>query len=151
MLDLKNNYFYFCIRDIEKNQELIEKIMLRHNYTEHWFSINTEVFKINNKTKTISGNGSSTYCNYILIENPAVLDNILDVLNKVNTFEYLKETYPREERYIHNSLTTVNMLARFLINSKELIIIKDLKTLNEYIVTENRVIDCNKYLTTLSN
>jgi hypothetical protein len=144
------NKFYFYIYDTKEDKTQVENLCVKYNFicdnTHPWFSGDTELYIIDTIEKNVWGDNICSYANRISIEDINFLENIFIVLSSLTQFEYSKNTFHRDEdyRYINGKklLTTREMLAQFLFKSKELVIIKDLITKKEYLITENKIIKC---------
>jgi hypothetical protein len=142
-------YFYIDYRKETEVTEICKKYKFSYDYDPLWFSCNTEIYTIDTEKKYVWGDTVYNYNTSIAIDNLNLLENVFIVLSNLIEFEYSKTTFQRDEKdysYFKNS-TTKELIPRILFKDKYLIIIKNLITLEEYLITENRIINCIEYLT----
>jgi hypothetical protein len=137
----KNNNFYFYFKDFLNRNKILnllkeEKVLLEEDEVITNCKIESLVFSFN----TIKENNTK-FGNDILIEQENTIINVVKVLKNIKNFTYFKDRID-----IYQLPNVLKFISKFILTSKELIIIKNLDTEEEYLITETTIINCHKYL-----
>jgi hypothetical protein len=141
MIDLKNSSFYFSFVDIIDRNRILN-IVKKNNifiYSDYLI-LNRNIPYLIYSNNYISDKTTFYDKKYYVFENESTFFNTIKIIKTLKSFTYLQ--IPDN---FFECFDLSRLLTKFVFNSKELIVIKDLDTNAEYIVTEKTTINCTSF------